>query len=191
MTTHHFLPTSLHTGFLVTHTFAGFSHLVNDLVEGRCQYHGRQSAGTEVEMVHCEKQEMRAGPGAKGKGVIFVLVVLSIRCEVISVLGILLIEHSVVDHFSPPMGRILVWIDDAGQGSRFQVVRHLEAITGLKKCLLGKRRWEQGWVHLGERECVVFKEGVSGQQMSLRRGLGRLWNVSLDCVGHALYLCNS
>ena len=179
VTTHHFLPTSLHTGLLITHTFAGFFHLVNNLVEGRRQDHGRQPAGTEVENGHCEKVAARkeVKPGAKGKGVIFVLVVLSIRCEIICVLGILLIEHIVVNNFSPPVGRILVWIDDAGQGRRFQVVRHLEAITGLKKCLLGKRRWEQGWVHLGDREGVVLKEWVSGQQMSLRRGLGRLLNV--------------
>ena len=124
------------------------------------------------------QRELR--PGAKGKGVIFVLivlVVLSVGCEIVSFLGIPLMEHIVVNNFSPPVGRILIWIDNAGQGSRFKVVRHLEVITGLKKCLLGKRRWEQGWVHLGDREGVVLKEGVSGQQMSLRRGLGRLWNV--------------
>ena len=80
-------------------------------------------------------------------------------------------EHIVVNNFSPPVGRILIWIDYAGQGRRFQVVRHLEALTRLKQCLvLWKRRkgGEEGWVYIGDGKGVVLKEGVSGQQMSLR-----------------------
>ena len=170
MTTHHFLPALLRAG--INHTFAAdLFHLLVDLVEGCCQDHGRQSAGTEVGIGQKRlQQEMR--PGAKGKSVIFVLVVVLPICrEMVSILGIFLIEHVVVNHFSPLVGGILVWIDDAGQGSRFEVGRHLKAITRLQKCRLVKRRREGvGWVYLGDREgVVVLEEGVSGQQVSLRR----------------------
>ena len=111
-------------------------------------------------------------PGAKGKSVIFVLVVVLPICrEMVSILGIFLIEHVVVNHFSPLVGGILVWIDDAGQGSRFEVGRHLKAIAGLQKCRLVKRSRREGVgrVYLGDWEGVVLEEGVSGQQVSLRR----------------------
>ena len=170
MTTHHFLPAFvlLQARLLVTFTFANLLLLIN-LVEGCWQDHGRQSAGTGVGIVKRLHQEKRTRPGAKGKGVIFVLIVLSIRCEVISILGIPLIEDIVVDNLSPVVGGILVRIDDGGQGGRFEVFRHLKPITGLeKKWLLG----EMGrWVDLGDGEGVVLKEGVSGQRMGLSSGL--------------------
>ena len=118
--------------------------------------------------------QLELRPGAKGKGVIFVLVllvVLSVGYKIVSFLGIPLIEHIVVKNFIPAVGRILIWIDDAGQGRRFQVVRHLEAFTRLKQCLLlwkRRRGGKQGWVYIGDGKGVVFKEGVSAQLMSLR-----------------------
>ena len=79
-----------------------------------------------------------------------------------------MIEDIVVDNFSPVVGRILVRIDDAGQGGRFKVFRHLKPIAGLEKLLLG----EMGrWVDLGDGEGVVLEEGVTGQRMGLRSGL--------------------
>ena len=80
-------------------------------------------------------------------------------------MGILLIEHIVVNNFSPPVGRILIWIDDAGQGRRFEVVRHLEPSARLKK------RFGQ---LLLLRECVVFQEGISREWFLF---LSRLWTL--------------
>ena len=156
---------------LITFTFFANLLLLN-LVEGCWQDHGWQATGTEVGIVKSLHQEKRTRPGAKGKGVVFVLVVFSFRCEAISIfLRIPLIEHIVVDNFSPVMGRILVRVDHAGQGCRFQVVWHLKPITRLKKRLLGERRREmQGWVYLGDGEGVVLEEGVSSQQIGFRRG---------------------
>ena len=79
-----------------------------------------------------------------------------------------MIEDIVVDNLSPAVGRILVRIDDGGQGGRFKVFRHLKPITGLEKRLLGEMG---GWVDLGDGEGVVLKEGVSGQRMGLSSGL--------------------
>ena len=122
---------------------------------------GKITAGNRLaleEKLVYQRKRWGDRPGSKGIAVIFVRVVLlCIWDNIIFDLLVLVGGRIVVDYFSPGIWRVLVRIDDTGQGWRLQVVRYLKVVARLMELglVMEKRIGLRGG---GER--VVLQVGV-------------------------------